>query len=301
MKLTAIRCLTFAAVLSAGTALSMTTGLPTAPRGPWPRRPPPLPRPRPSAPPVARGRCGSPATLRDGGAVRGTAACLAARRAARGDRLLSFEVGVHVAGLHALPGGTCVRRGRRHGDAVRRPALRRRPRRHRPVPAGHRDRGRGGGDRPGHVHVPGHPRVAQRHGAASRVAALSRRAAARDRFMNGLPERRTGSSEEYFQVMPAALQRGRRRPVAAVPGRRGPWRAMPASRVFYTGKLRPGEHRVTVRDRQPGRGDDAAVPVAGGAAAGAAAPAPGPGGPAGIRRTWTAPATRCAGTGRSAG
>jgi hypothetical protein len=66
-------------------------------------------------------------------------------------------------------------------------------------------------------------------------------------FVNGTPERRTASAEEYFQVdsphyNPAA---GPARQWYRIDQR--PWRAMPASHVFYTGKLGIGRHRVTVR------------------------------------------------------
>jgi hypothetical protein len=66
-------------------------------------------------------------------------------------------------------------------------------------------------------------------------------------FLTGTPERRTASAEEYFQVDAAhynaangvATERYR------VDSRR--WRPLRASRVFYTGRLRVGRHRVQVR------------------------------------------------------
>ncbi|HEX9063760.1 MAG TPA: endo alpha-1,4 polygalactosaminidase [Streptosporangiaceae bacterium] len=78
------------------------------------------------------------------------------------------------------------------------------------------------------------------------VAAYPRGRAPASAFVNGLPEARTGSDAEYFQVAaphfnPAdgpATQRFR------IDG--GRWHPMPASRVFYTGRLRPGPHRVRV-------------------------------------------------------
>src|SRR5579875_1838573 len=66
-------------------------------------------------------------------------------------------------------------------------------------------------------------------------------------FVNGLPERRTGSAEEYFQVDPPHYN------AADGPARQsyrvdaGPWLAMPRGRVFYTGRLGLGVHTVAVR------------------------------------------------------
>jgi Glycoside-hydrolase family GH114 len=66
-------------------------------------------------------------------------------------------------------------------------------------------------------------------------------------FVNGTPERRTGSAEEYFQVDPPhysaadgpVTQRYR------VDG--GRWRPLPSRFVLYTGVLQPGRHSVAVR------------------------------------------------------
>jgi hypothetical protein len=66
-------------------------------------------------------------------------------------------------------------------------------------------------------------------------------------FVNGTPEPRTSSTEEYFQV--AAPHENIADGPAAQWYRidRGPWRAMPGSRIFYTGKLAIGPHEVAVR------------------------------------------------------
>jgi hypothetical protein len=66
-------------------------------------------------------------------------------------------------------------------------------------------------------------------------------------FVNGTPEWHTASAEEYFQV--AAPHENTADGLTAQWYRigRGRWRAMPGSRVFYTGKLRPGPHQVAVR------------------------------------------------------
>ena len=81
----------------------------------------------------------------------------------------------------------------------------------------------------------------------------------------------------------------------------GPWRAMPKNRVFYTGTLLPGPHQVAVRTASRAGATQIAF--------GWQVDPPAPPLPcqswgrasAGPRRTWTAPDTRCAGTGRSAG
>jgi hypothetical protein len=66
-------------------------------------------------------------------------------------------------------------------------------------------------------------------------------------FVNGTPERRTTSTEEYFQVAAphASAADGAVTQSYRIDG--GRWAAMPASRVLYTGKLAVGPHQVTVR------------------------------------------------------
>ncbi len=81
---------------------------------------------------------------------------------------------------------------------------------------------------------------------AGRAGAYAAGRRPRTEFVNGTPEHRTASPEEYFQVDPAhyntsdgpAAERFR------VDG--GHWRTL-RGRVFYTGKLRVGRHRVQVR------------------------------------------------------
>jgi Glycoside-hydrolase family GH114 len=66
-------------------------------------------------------------------------------------------------------------------------------------------------------------------------------------FVNGTPERRTASAEEYFSVA-APHYNATDGPVAQrYRVDHGRWRPMPSSRVFYTGTLRTGRHRVAVR------------------------------------------------------
>jgi hypothetical protein len=66
-------------------------------------------------------------------------------------------------------------------------------------------------------------------------------------FVNGLPEHRTGSAEEYFEVGPPHYNAADGRPVQRYRIDGGAWRALPGKRVFYTGKLGIGAHSVAVR------------------------------------------------------
>jgi hypothetical protein len=66
-------------------------------------------------------------------------------------------------------------------------------------------------------------------------------------FVNGTPERRTASNAEYFQVNPPHFAAADETPAMVYRVDRGAWHALPSSRVFYTGLLAAGGHRVTVR------------------------------------------------------
>ena len=83
--------------------------------------------------------------------------------------------------------------------------------------------------------------------ATAAVRAYPRHRAPVSAFVNGTPERRTASTEEYFQV--AAPHENSADGAARQWYRidQGRWRAMPASRVFSTGALAVGPHQVTVR------------------------------------------------------
>jgi hypothetical protein len=66
-------------------------------------------------------------------------------------------------------------------------------------------------------------------------------------FVNGTPEHRTASAEEYFQVSAPHYNKA-----DGVPSQRyridhGAWHALGAKRFLYTGKLHPGRHEVAVR------------------------------------------------------
>ena len=121
-------------------------------------------------------------------------------------------------------------------------------------------------------------------------------------FRNGLPERRTASTQEYFQVSPPHYNAANGPASQSYRVDGGPWRAMPRSRVFPTGKLAAWAGTAS-RCRPPTWPGQRCCPSAGGwSRSRRRCPAPGQAaGPAGTRRTWTAPATPCAGTGRSAG
>ena len=92
MKLTAIRCLTFASMLSVATALSMTTGLPAAPL-PAATAATTAPAAASIGAPAASGTLRITGSLRDGGVVRGAGLSWRPGALPAGDRLLSFAVG----------------------------------------------------------------------------------------------------------------------------------------------------------------------------------------------------------------
>jgi hypothetical protein len=81
------------------------------------------------------------------------------------------------------------------------------------------------------------------------VRAYPRGAAPSIGFVNGTPERRTGSDIENFQVSPAHFNTADGAPSLRyrVDDRR--WQALPAGHVFSTGRLAVGRHRVSVRAR----------------------------------------------------
>ena len=66
-------------------------------------------------------------------------------------------------------------------------------------------------------------------------------------FINGTPERRTASAEEYFQVGVPHANPADGRVAQWYRIDRGGWRPMPGSRVFYTGQLGVGPHQASVR------------------------------------------------------
>ena len=192
--------------------------------------------------PVAAGRLRITGALADGGTV--TAGGLRWRPGGlpAGDRLLSFQVGYAWKACRA---GSC----RPAADSTATPFAARR------YLAGHADTGRR------LMVTETATEVVQTTAAAFTFRVLRARRSAstsavvapfprghrpRSEFVNGLPEARTGSAEEYFQVSAphfaaADGPAGQRYRIDS-----GRWQAMPARRVFYTGRLRPGPHRVSV-------------------------------------------------------
>jgi hypothetical protein len=79
------------------------------------------------------------------------------------------------------------------------------------------------------------------------VAAYRAGSAPSTEFVNGTPESSTASTEEYFQVNPPHYNAADGTPVQQYRIDGGGWRKLAASRVFYTGKLAVGRHRVQVR------------------------------------------------------
>src|SRR5206468_12960669 len=82
---------------------------------------------------------------------------------------------------------------------------------------------------------------------AAAVRAYPRHRAPATAFVNGTPERHTSSTEEYFQVAAPHANAADGPVTQAYRVDRGRWRALPSNRVFYTGRLAPGAHRVAVR------------------------------------------------------
>ncbi len=196
-------------------------------------------------PPAARGRLRITGDLRDGGVVRASGALLGPAPLPSGDKLLSFVIGYNWRAC-AAPGRKC----RTAADVTATPFAARR------YVVGHADTGKflqvtefarevveTGGRSFSFIVL--RSSIRARSHAAVREFTRGRRPVAG--FVNGLPEHRTGSAEEYFQISAphynaADGSAGQRYRID-----RRPWRTMPKSRVFFTGKLRTGRHRVTVR------------------------------------------------------
>jgi glycosyl hydrolase family 114 len=85
--------------------------------------------------------------------------------------------------------------------------------------------------------------------AASRGAVRAYRAGLppRTAFVNGTPERRTGSAAEYFSVAAPHYNTADGPVTQRYRVDHRHWRALPPRGVFYTGMLRAGRHRVAVR------------------------------------------------------
>ena len=193
-------------------------------------------------PPTPAGRLRITGDFRDGGTVAARGLSWRPGRLPAGDRLLSFEVGYAWQSCGA---GRCAP----GADSTATPFAASR------YIAGHADTGR-------RIRVTETAtevvqtraasftfvvlRARRAVTAATRVAGYPRGRRPVSEFVNGLPEARTGSAEEYFQVDPAHYSSAAGSVTQKFRVDRGPWRAMPKRRVFYTGTLRPGRHRVSV-------------------------------------------------------
>ncbi len=82
---------------------------------------------------------------------------------------------------------------------------------------------------------------------ATAVHAYPRGQAPATAFVNGTPERQTASAEEYFQVAAPHANSADGAVTLSYRIDHGGWLALPSSRVFYTGRLPVGPHRVQVR------------------------------------------------------
>ena len=83
--------------------------------------------------------------------------------------------------------------------------------------------------------------------AAGKVAGYPARQAPRTEFVNGTPEKSTGSDSEYFQVDPPHYAVGQGTPVIWQKIDKKTWRKVGASDLIYTGLLKTGPHSVSVR------------------------------------------------------
>ena len=183
--------------------------------------------------------------MRDGGTVVARGAAWHVPALPGGDRLLSFEV-AYVWTTCATPTSSC----RPAADTTATPFAARR------YVVGHADTGRLLRLTETATEVvetdPATFTFRVVRASASAMAGTPVRAYPADRaprsaFINGTPEHRTASAEEYFDVSPAHFNTADGTPIVRyrIDARR--WRLLPATRLVYTGKLRPGVHRVAVR------------------------------------------------------
>jgi hypothetical protein len=182
---------------------------------------------------------------RDGAVVTASGLAWHAPRLPRGDRLLSFGV--------AYTWQSCAANGRHCRTAAGSTATPFAARRYR---AGHADTGRRLRVTETAAEVVQTKarnftfRVLRR--SVSRLAGVPVRAFRRHQrpvtyFRNGTPERRTTSGSEYFQVAKPDYNAADGTAAQQFQVDRGQWRPMPASGVFYTGRLGVGPHQVRVR------------------------------------------------------
>jgi len=195
-------------------------------------------------PPVGTGALRISGHPRDGGTVLAAGLRWRPGRLPRGDRLLSFEVGYYWRSCPAA--GPCARAA----DSTVTPFAAAR------YIAGHADTGR----RLRLTEIA--TEVVETNPAAfsfvvihASASALSAASVAgypagqrpRTEFVNGTPEHRTASREEYFGVDPPHYAVASGVPAQYFRIDHRAWRRMPRGRVFYTGTLAAGRHSVSVR------------------------------------------------------
>jgi hypothetical protein len=193
-------------------------------------------------PPVASGALRIRGDIRDGGMVAAAGLRWRPGRLPARDRLLSFEVGYS---WRACSGGTCTT----GADSTATPFAARR------YVVGHADTARKLRVTETATEVVQTAaknftfkvlRVSRSVTARRPVAAYPRGRRPASDFVNGLPEARTGSAEEYFQLDPAHYNRADGPVARRFRIDHQAWQAVPARGVFFTGTLRPGRHRVSV-------------------------------------------------------
>ena len=196
-------------------------------------------------PPVARGTLRIAGQLRDGRVVHASGLSWRPGHLRRGQRLLSFEVSYNWRACTARRG-----RCRRGADRTATPFAARR------YIVGHADTGKylRLNETAAEV-VETNPadftfKVIRQFAsytthATVRAFRLGRRPGTE--FVNGLPEHRTGSTEEYFGVNPPHYNAADGTPAQRYRIDGGAWRTLPGSHLLYTGKLGRGAHSVAVR------------------------------------------------------
>jgi hypothetical protein len=238
-----------ALVLLLAAACTATAAAPQRPASPAPHGSPTTPPPTAISPPVSQGTLRVAGRLRDGLPVRAAGLSWRPSPLPPGARLLSFEVAYVWQACTALSGGTG-----RHCSAGTNATV---------TPFAARRYATGHGDTGKYLKLTETAAEVVETDPATftfRVVRSSRSYTAPHRvrrypyaqrpvtgFLNGLPERRTASNQEYFQVSPPHYNAANGPAAQSYRVDRGPWRAMPGSRVFPAGKLGVGRHRVEVQ------------------------------------------------------
>src|SRR5215831_14495037 len=238
-----------ALVLLLAAACTATAAAPQHQASPAPHGSPTTPPPAAISPPVSQGTLRVAGRLRDGLPVRAAGLSWRPSPLPPGTTLLSFEVGYAWQACTALSGGQ-GRHCSAGADASVTPFAAQR------YVAGHGDTGK-------YLKVTATATEVVETDPATftfRVIRSSRSYTAPHRvgrypdarrpvtgFLNGLPDRRTASTQEYFQVSPPHYNAANGPASQSYRVDGGPWQAMPGSRVFPTGRLVPGRHRVEVQ------------------------------------------------------